>query len=183
MKIYILYYQGFCEFETVITAMLFKGDYTTIALKEGIYLSEEGQKFIPDQTLGEVDPKDVDLFFVPGGDINALIENEQLKSFIRQLDRCRTYVAGICAGAFLMGHYGLLDNRKCTGGSNGLAMEGHDFPNAKICDHMDVVVDDHIITAQGRAYVELAFKIAELFNRYENQTDKQNDFKWFKNIN
>ncbi|MBS4538473.1 DJ-1/PfpI family protein [Clostridium sp. D2Q-11] len=184
MNICILYYDGFCEFEVVISAIQFKDNYFTVALEDKVYISEEKQKFLPDRIIDQLNPEEVDLLIIPGGNPSYLYENLKLKEFIKQIDKKNKYIAGICAGTYLMASYGLLKNKRCTGGSSGVDITREDMSifNDSIVVQEDVVMDGNMITATGQSFVEFAFELGKLMNVYENDEEAIVDYNWFKNI-
>lgn len=184
MNICIFYYDGFCEFEVVLSALQFRGNYFTAALENRVYISEEKQKFLPDKTIDELNPEEVDLFIIPGGNPEYLYENSKLKAFINELNKNNKYIAGICAGTYLIASYGLLKGKKCTGASAGLETNGdyiHLFKDAVITKD-DVVVDGNIITSTGQAFIEFAYELCKLAKVYGNDNEALMAYKWFKNI-
>lgn len=185
MNICVLYYDGFCEFEVVVALEQFrKQNIISVALEDRIYISEERQRFLPDKTIQELNPTDIDLFLIPGGDPSYLFENEALREFIQSLNEQKKYIAGICGGTDLMAKYGILDNRKCTGSGSGIEREGesyHLYNNANIL-MADVVVDRNVITSTGQAFIELAIELGKLLKLYDSEEEARDCYKWYKNI-
>ncbi|MTI69272.1 MAG: intracellular protease/amidase [Firmicutes bacterium] len=184
MNICIFYYDGFCEFEVVLSALQFKGSYFTVALEDRMYISEEKQKFLPDKTLDECSTDDIDLFIIPGGNPEYLYSNSRLREFINKLNEKNKFIAGICGGTYLMAEYGLLKNKRCTGDSEGLKSDGEYinlFKDAVISKE-DIVVDGNIVTSTGQAFVEFSFKLCELMDVYKDENETLSVYKWFKNI-
>ncbi|QVK18093.1 DJ-1/PfpI family protein [Mycoplasmatota bacterium] len=184
MSICIFYYDGFCEFEVVLSALQFKGNYFTAALENRIYISEEKQKFIPDKTIDELNTDDIDLFIIPGGNPAYLYNNIQLKDFIKELNRTNKLIAGICAGTYLMASYGLLENKRCTGASSGIDENGEYFDLFKnsIIVKEDVVVDGNAITSTGQGFIELALQLCIMMKVYSNDDEAVKAYNWFKNF-
>lgn len=185
MNICVLYYDGFCEFEIAIAALQFiKHNLITVALENRMFISEEKQQYLPHKTLKEVRPEEIDLLIIPGGDPSSLYKNSELREFILDMDIRGKFIAGICGGTELMAAYGVLNGRKCTGGSSGLRESADDlalFKNAEIVDE-DVVQSGNVITSIGKAYVEFAIKLNEVMGVYENAEELVADMNWFKNI-
>lgn len=184
MNICIFYYDGFCEFEVVFSALQFKSSCFTLALENRVYISEEKQKFLPDKTIKEVNPEEIDLFIIPGGNPENLYNNSKLKDFISDLNNNNKFIAGICGGTYLMAHYGLLKNKRCTGDSSGLKANGKyiDFFSDAVIMEQDVVVDENIITSTGQAFVEFTFELCKIMKIFANEEEAISDYKWFKNI-
>lgn len=93
-------------------------------------------------------------------------------------------IAGICGGAELMAYYGLLDNKKANGGSEGFRVNEsnmHIYEKINIVKD-DVVRDGNCITSIGRAYVEFAIEVAKAMNLYTNDDEIREDYDWLKNI-
>lgn len=185
MNVCIFYYDGFCEFEVVLTASNFsRQNLFAAALENRPYVSSEKQRYLPDKVIAELDPKDIDLFVIPGGDPSALYDNTELKEFITGLDKMGKYIAGICGGTFLMASYGLLDGKRCTGSGSGLTADMPDiglFKNSIISDD-SIVVDGNTVTAAGQAYVEMSIELGRLMGIYNSEEEAAADYRWIKNI-
>lgn len=184
MNICIFYYDGFCEFEVVLCAQQFRDRYFSAALENRVYISEEKQKFLPDKTIDEIDPEKIDLFIIPGGNPEYLCDNLKLKGFIDELNKNNKFIAGICAGSFLMAQYGLLKGKRCTGDSSGL-IAGEEYMGLfkdAVVTKEDVVVDGNTITSTGQAFAEFAFELCKVMNVYENDDEAVSVYRWFKNI-
>ena len=185
MKFAVLYYEGFSEFEVVLACLFFKeNELLTIGLEAKEYHSEGNQRFLADQTLDEVDFDALDLFIIPGGEPDLLVENETLKDFIERLLAAGKKVAAICGGASALAGMGFLDGKKCTGMGSGRDPEQPSWSYFANTDFSDdpVVVEGNIITAQGQAYVEFAVELARQMDLCEDPQDYVEAAKWFKNI-
>lgn len=79
MNVGIFYYDGFCEFEVVLSAMQFKDSYFTVALENQVYISHEKQRFLPDKTIDELNQDEIDIFIIPGGNPEYLYKNSKLR--------------------------------------------------------------------------------------------------------
>ncbi|WP_032122109.1 DJ-1/PfpI family protein [Clostridium amazonitimonense] len=185
MNVCIFYYDGFCEFEIVLAAAEFSSqNVITVALENKIYISEEKQKFVPDKTIEELNPDEVDLFIIPGGKPGYLYENSILKNFIKDMNKNKKIIAGICGGTKLLAAYGILDNKRCTGDSSGLKIDADYidlFRNSIILEEY-VVVDGNIITSTGQAFIEFAIKLGTVMNIYKDKYEIEKNYKWYKNI-
>ena len=185
MNVCIFYYDGFCEFEIVLVAAEFSShNVITVALENKIYISEEKQKFVPDKIIQELNPDDIDLFIIPGGNPSFLYENSILKNFIKDMNNNKKTIAAICGGTELLAAYGLLDNKRCTGDSDGLKIDADyiELFRKSIILKDDVVVDGNIITSTGQAFIEFAFKLGMVMDIYKNKDEVSQKYKWYKNI-
>ena len=191
MKIALLYYDGFAEFEIVLASLIFhqEHDIISIALENREYRSEEKQRYCVDQIIKDVDVDSIDLLIIPGGDPVPLVENQELKSFIEKLVSRNKKVGGICGGAGLLASYGILKGKKCTGMTSGVEPSKNPNVNSEyeyfaesIVSEQSVVVDGNIITAQRQAYVEFAVELARQMGIYNNNEEYDENLKWLKNI-
>ena len=125
----------------------------------------------PSRTPAEVDPADVAVFIVPGGDRweSSPMEPE-LTTLLHRLDAAGTPLAAICGATVAIVRAGLLRGRRHT--SNGRAYLEKLVPDYDAgADYVDApaVRDRGLITASGLADVEFA---AELMGELEVLTEK-----------
>jgi putative intracellular protease/amidase len=185
MKIALFYYDEFSEFEVVLIGLFFKAhDFISIALENREYRSEECQRFCVDKIIKDVDPDSIDLFVIPGGDPEPLVENRELKSFVENLISGNKKVAAICGGAALLAGLGVLKGRKCTGLASGKnpSIPCYQYFSESVFSDDHVVVDGNIITAQGQAYVEFAAELMRQMGLCKSEAEYEQGLKWFKNI-
>lgn len=115
----------------------------------------------PTRTLADVDPADVAVFILPGGDRweQQPLEPE-LKTLLHTLDLTGVPIAAICAATTAVARAGLLRGRRHT--SNGLSYLQQQVPeyteNESYVD-APAVRDRGLITASGLADVEFASAI------------------------
>ena len=124
-----------------------------------------GVSVLPSRALPDVDPDDVAIFILPGGDRWEDTPPEPaLVTLLETLDDAQVPIAAICGATVGVARAGLLRNRRHT--SNGLA-----YLQAQVRGYRDAanyvdrpaVRDRHLITASGLADVEFAAEIfAEL---------------------
>lgn len=111
-------------------------------------ITEEGIQLTVNATIA--DNLDLDVLIVPGGnEIDHLLENEQLSTFIRQQEERAQWLGSVCAGAFVLGQAGVLDGKQATtwfGGETSLQTQ---FPAVQVIHDKPVVVDNRRITANG----------------------------------
>ena len=185
MKIALLYYDEFSEFEVVLVCLVFRQhNLISVALENREYRSEEGQRFCVDQAIKNVDIDSIDLLVIPGGEPELLVNNIELKNFVENLVAKNKNVAGICGGAALLAGFGLLKGKRCTGLASGKDpnIPSYQYFSKSIFLDDHVVVDGNIITAQGQAYVEFAFELARQMGLSDEEEEYQAGIKWFKNI-
>lgn len=124
-----------------------------------------GVTVLPTKVLASVDPADVAVFILPGGDRweQQGVESE-LADFLHLLDQRGVPIAAICAATTAVAKIGLLRGRRHT--SNGLSYLTTQVPGyADAASYVDApaVRDRGLITATGLGDIEFAREImAEL---------------------
>ncbi|MEF2071760.1 DJ-1/PfpI family protein [Consotaella aegiceratis] len=127
--------------------------------------SATGLWLTPDTTFA--DAPDFDVLCVPGGaGVNALLQDEETLSFIRQKAATARFVTSVCTGSLVLGRAGLLDGRRATTHWNA-----HDFLErfGAIPVNERVVHDGPVITAGGvTSGIDFGLAVvAELMGREE----------------
>lgn len=189
-RICLFYYDDFAEFEIVLIALQFmQGGHEIIAaaLEDRVYMSEEKQRFLPDITIGALDPATVDYFIIPGGDPSSLYENRELREFLSALAEREATIAAVCGGSALLAAQGLLDGRRCTGNGSGITPDAKNYAvyaDALVVppEEADIVHDGPFITAKGGAFTDLALYLGRLINLYKDEEEFDKDLRWVKNI-
>ncbi len=184
-NICIFYYDGFAEFEVVIAGLLMrKKNIFSTALTREVVVSEEKQKFVVDKAIGELSVEEVDMFIIPGGNPLFLYENVELKGFLEALVKAGKLVAGVCGGAELLAAYGILDGRRCTGDGEGFKPETdyYKYLDKAIVVSDDVVVDQNVVTAKGKAFIDFSVRLARIAGAVENDADELDTANWLKNL-
>jgi putative intracellular protease/amidase len=168
--VYLLVVEGFADWEPAhaVAELRRHGHYRveSVGLASAAVRSMGGLTVLPSKTVFEVNPSDVAVFILPGGDRweNASPEPE-LEQLLKQLDACNVPIAAICGATVAIARIGLLRGRRHT--SNGL-----DYLRAHVTGYSDsdnyvnapAVRDRKLITASGLGDVEFA---RELFEELE----------------
>jgi putative intracellular protease/amidase len=165
--VYLFVFDGFADWEPAhaLPELRRHGHYSieTVGLTSEPVTSMGGMRVLPSKALADVDPAQVAVFILPGGDRwqSEPIEPE-LEGFLKKLDAGATPIAGICAASLVMPKLGLLRGRRHT--SNGLSYLKQYVPAyADEANYVDVpaVRDGGLITASGLADVEFARELFE----------------------
>ncbi len=132
-----------------------------------------GLRVLPTRTLAEVEPGDVAVFILPGGDRweQQPLEPE-LVALLTRLDDHQVPLAAICGATVAITRAGLLRGRRHT--SNGLAYLQEQVPEYRDAERYIVapaVRDGTLITASGLADIEFAREIMALLGVYSD-TDR-----------
>lgn len=158
MKSVVLLYETCCIYEIVITNYFLQctGHEIVFATLDGKPVTAQ-EKFSINATcaLNEIDPKEVELLLIPGGDISA-IDNEEVYSFIRAVMDNKQLVAGICNGVDELDNAGILEGIDST----------HSVRDA-------LVVGDYVITARANMYVDMAIAIGKKMDLFVDASDLQ----------
>ena len=165
--VYVLVVPGFADWEAAhaLAELRRHGGFRVevVGLSRAPVESMGGLRVQPACSVTEVDPADVAVFILPGGDRweNSPLEPE-LVALLGRLDQAGVPLAAICAATVAVVKAGLLRGRKHT--SNGRAYLQQQVPGyAAAADYVEApaVRDRGLITASGLADVEFA---SELFN-------------------
>ena len=168
--IYLYVFDGFADWEPAhaVAELRRHGGYRveTVALTHAHVTSMGGIRVLPSKTIDEVDPADVAVFILPGGERweRAPID-APLESLLKKLDARAVPIAAICAATTAIARLGLLHGRRHT--SNALDyLRAHAPDYAEASNYVDApaVRDRALITASGLADVEFA---RELFEELE----------------
>jgi putative intracellular protease/amidase len=165
--VYVLLVDGFADWEPAhaIAELRRSGQYRveTIGLTSAPVESMGGMRVLPSKTLAAVDPADVAVLIVPGGDRweHAPVEPE-IERLLHELDARQVPLAAICAATVAIARIGLLRGRRHT--SNGLEYFRTYVPGySEAANYVDApaVRDRGLITASGLADVEFARELFE----------------------
>lgn len=173
--VYLLVVPGFADWEPAhaLAELRRCGGYRVevVGFTRDPVESMGGLRVQPGRALAEVDPADVAVFILPGGDRweNSPVEPE-LVALLQRLDSAGVSLAAICGATVAITRAGLLRGRRHT--SNGRGYLEKKVPGYEgSADYVEApAVRDHgLITASGLADVEFA---AELLAELEVLTEK-----------
>lgn len=150
MQITILLYEKLAAQDAVGPYEVFRcvpgWDVQFAGLRTGEVRAEGGLGLLADRTLGEV--TEADLVLVPGGiGSDALLENEAVLSWLREIDTVTKWTVSVCTGALLLGAAGLLQGKRAT--SNWLALDELPKYGAEVVAGGRWVEDGKTITSAG----------------------------------
>jgi len=177
----MLLYNGFVEFEIAPLLILLKGNATlrTFSVDEKVVISHSGLRVEADELLQDIEPSNVDLLVIPGGEPKVYRDRRDIQDFLQMVNKNERTIAAICGGPEFLAQAGLLSGLRIA--------HGHDpeyatqvFKDSVITEE-DVVVEGTIITARGQAYVEFAVEIGRHIGLFENEQEAQETESWFKN--
>jgi len=167
--VYLLAVPGFADWEPAhaLAELRRHGHYRVevVGFTTDPVVSMGGMRVQPTRSLSAVDPSDVAVLIVAGGDRweRQPVEPEIIE-LLQTLDRASVPIAAICAGTTAIARAGLIRGRRHT--SNGLSYLRAQVPSyADAATYVDApaVRDAGLITASGLSDVEFAGEImAEL---------------------
>ena len=165
--VHLLVVDGFADWEPAhaVAELRRQGQYRieAVGLTSAPVRSMGGITVLPSKTVAEVDPADVAVFILPGGDRweHSPVEPE-LERLLKRLDVGEVPIAAICGATVAISRIGLLRGRRHT--SNGLEYLQSNVPGYSEADqYVDApaVRDQRLITASGLADVEFARELFE----------------------
>lgn len=163
--VYLLVVPGFADWEPAhaVAELRRHGHYRVevVGLSTDAVLSMGGVTVQPTRTLADVDPADVAVFILPGGDRweQQPVESE-LKALLHMLDLNGVPIAAICAATTAVARAGLLRGRSHTSnGLNYLQQQVPEYTENETYVDAPAVRDRGLITASGLADVEFASAI------------------------
>jgi putative intracellular protease/amidase len=165
--VYLLVVEGFADWEPAhaVAELRRQGHYRveSVGLTSAPVRSMGGLSVLPSKIVSDVDPADVAVFILPGGDRwdNAPVE-PPLEATLKRLDAGDLPIAAICAATVVIARLGLLRGRRHT--SNGL-----DYLRSQVSGYSEAdnyvdapaVRDRKLITASGLGDVEFARELFE----------------------
>lgn len=172
-------YDGFADFETVLVCSGLSGteelEVVYIAYDNLPLKSSGGLTIFPDKTVSEITQTDeIDGLLIPGGSEREM--KPELQKLIKQLNKEKKLIAAICAGPEFLAKAGILKNKRYTTSQTTQVYEEEKkpdpFPRETYVESR-IVQDGNIITAQGHAFLDFAFKIWDWFKAYEYDGEKK----------
>ena len=139
----------------------------------------------PERQLEDLNLNEFDALAIPGGFEEAGFYedafSESFQQVIRYFDAHNKPIASICVASLMIGHSGVLKNRKATTYNHPTSKRLAQLEQYGVqITNQSIVCDENIITSSnpGTAF-EVAFKLLEMLTSPEN-TDKVKDLMGFK---
>lgn len=165
--VYLYVADGFADWEAAhaVAELRRRGHYRieTVGKTDAPVKSMGGVTVLPSVTIAKVNPSDVAILIIPGGDFwyDTPISPE-FEALVKGLDAKNIPIAAICAATTAIAKIGLFHGRRHT--SNGLRFLQKEVPTyTESNNYIDqpAVRDRNLITASGLAPVEFAKEIFE----------------------
>lgn len=163
----VLLYPLFSEYElTVALSVLKQGNHsiTTIGITDGPIKGESDLICLPDQTIYNTDPAQLDSLLFPGCmDISTLYGNDDVIKFIRKCaNKPELVIAAISSSPYLLAKAGLLKGQKYTIGMEPEERERTGLFEEENYSHDLVVQDGNLLTARGRGFIEFGVRLGRM---------------------
>ena len=184
LKTYLLVFDGLADWEPALALCEInksgKFDVVTVGFSDRPTTTMGGYKVSPDLTLDTINPDEVAIFIMPGGEMWEQGPNEDLIKLLQQLHAKGTIIAAICGATLEIARAGLMQGVLHTSNSKG-------YLKAMLPDYRDddfyvdklAITDKNLITASGLGSVEFACEIVRLLNIYTRE-ETQELYEMFK---
>lgn len=179
---YLFIFEGFADWEpALVTAGL--NAYSDFEIKsfsvDGKSVKSMGNLTVhPDYKLDDVKPSSFDLIILPGGNRWEEGGNNEISGLIKEAFKTGKTIAAICAATTFLAKLGIYNNVRHT--SNGLEYMKKQVPeysDSALYMNEPCVSDNNIITANGAAMIEFAYRIFEHF-----ETIDKSQLAWWLNL-
>ncbi len=130
-----------------------------------------GMRVQPQTSLDKINPDQLDLLILPGGESWEQNGNQEVLPLVKAVIEKRKTLAAICGATLLLGKAGMLDTIPHT--SNGLVYLRQfcpDYKGESFYQQEPCVSTGNIITANGAGMIEFAHEIYKAFEIFDEDT-------------
>jgi putative intracellular protease/amidase len=179
--VHVLVFDGFADWEPAYALAELrrwgKRAVVVIGFTASPVTSMGGLRVAPDRRLADVDPADVELLILPGGDLwEGDYPRAALEELLRALLSAAVPIAAICGGTLAVARAGLLNDRRHTSNMPGyLRAHAPEYSGTAGYDAALAVNDRGVITASGLGPVDFARAIFRELNIFT----ASNEQLWF----
>ena len=183
-KILCYIYENMADFEIVLTLHCLRNtgkfDIVTISENREKIMAQSGLKFVPDMQISELSDavlKECAGLLIPGGPINP-VQNE-ICPIVQYMEENNKLVAALCFAPQFLGRAGVLKTHHFTTSCSRQHIEKIGCDDPFYWDNYEekrMVMDKNILTAKGFAFVDMAEKISEIFNVFDNDDARKSYF-------
>ena len=180
----VILYPGCIAFEVLLAADVLQG-CTFATTDDRPHGDGSGLRISPTCTFAAAISRDHDVILIPGGNPDAVIENQKLRTFLRRCIEDGTIVGGICAGVLVLAASGALRGKRITHNYRepycppDLAEKTSSFWEGSVYVDEPCVEDDNVVTAKPFAYVDFATTVARKVGVYD-ATEEARLNRYFK---
>lgn len=172
---YLFVFNGYADWEAAYT-VAHLNKYSDFMIRtfslDGHPVTSMGDiRIEPDHSLADVDPKKIDLLFLPGGEAWENGAFQELTMLVESFVHAGKTVAAICGATVMLANHGFLDHIPHTSnGAEYLKELAPDYNGAAHYRNEPCVSAEHIITANGAAALEMMMAIFKKFDVLEEET-------------
>ena len=164
--VHVLVFDGFADWEPAyaMAELRRSGGIEVVALgfTAAPVRSMGGLPVVPDATIGELDPAEVRLLLLPGGDLwEGAYPRAGLEVLLHTLGERAVPIAAICGATLALAHAGLLNDRAHTSNEPAALRRIPEYIGASSYVTTLAVRDRGVITASGLGPTEFAREIFE----------------------
>jgi putative intracellular protease/amidase len=184
-SVHFLVFDGFADWEPAFALAELRRsaelEVATVGFTSEPVRSMGGLRVLPDMALSDVDPAQVLLMLLPGGDLwEGEYPQARLASMLQALRAAAVPVAGICGATLALARAGLLDEHEHTSNERGyLERFVPEYAGASRYVDTLAVRDRGLITASGVGPTEFARAIFEELGVF-NPSDRELWYHLFK---
>jgi putative intracellular protease/amidase len=181
-SIHVLVFEGFADWEPAhaLAELRRSGNRSirTIGFRDAPVHSMGGVRVLPHSTLNDVQPADIELLLLPGGDLwsTGQYPRPELEGLLHHLVSTDTPIAAICGATIALARTGILNTRQHTSTMRSdLSAAGPAYTGSAFYRDALVVRDGRVITASGLGAVDFARAILRELGVF----DAENEQLWF----
>ena len=180
-KIAIYIYEGMADFEISLLCHLLVSDcgveIMIVSNDTDVIKSKSGIKYLPDETIVNLDLDEGEGLIIPGGWLENL--TDELIELVRKLNDDNKLIAAICAAPWILAKAGILEDIKYTTSISEWGDKHKDFfkidnPFPK-GNHIDCNCyrDRNIITAKGTSFIDFSVEVCDYLELFSSDNEKK----------
>ncbi len=161
-KVAIILAEGFEEVEAVAPIDVLRRagvEVIVTGLTKDPVVSARNLKILPDATIDEINPEELDMVILPGGagGVEKLKQDPRVEKLVKAMQEKKKVIGAICAAPTALAKFSIIEGKKVTLYPSLVEEIG----SAQFLNE-PVVEDDNIITSQGPGTaLEFSLRLAE----------------------
>ena len=136
-------------------------------------------KIVPNHTFADCPQPDI--LVVPGGAVNALMNDEETVKWIREAGAKSQQVLSVCTGALVLHKAGFLEGQKATTHWGAIDRLREQAPNTTVVENVRYVDNGQVITSSGvSAGIDMALHVVAKLIGLEaaENTARRMEYEW-----
>jgi protein deglycase len=143
------------------------------------HVDETGLTVSVNLGFGEALSRNYRCILVPGGDLGAIADDEELSCLLRENYAHGAVLGAICAGPLALARAGLLKGRAYTQAGRYPASVEHLWSGATF-QQTSVATSDRIVTALPEAHIDFAIEIARQLGLFRDEAEAEGRREFYK---